>query len=42
MHPSFVDIENEFLEIAIEAKGLSNRLTRLDAQGPLLDFQDRW
>jgi hypothetical protein len=42
MHPIFVDIENEFSEIAVEAEGLSNRLARLDAEGPLLDFQDRW
>jgi hypothetical protein len=42
MHPIFVDIENEFSEIASEAEGLSNRLIRLDAEGPLLDFQERW
>jgi hypothetical protein len=42
MHPIFVDIENEFSEIATEAEGLSNRLARLDAEGPLLDVQDRW
>jgi hypothetical protein len=42
MHPIFVDIENEFSEIVAEAEGLSNRLARLDVEGPLLDFQDRW
>jgi hypothetical protein len=41
MHAIFVDVENEFTEIATEAEGLSNRLARLDADGPLLDFQDR-
>jgi hypothetical protein len=42
MHPIFVEIENEFSEIVTEAEGLSNRLARLDAEGPLLGFQDRW
>jgi hypothetical protein len=42
MHPIFVDIENEFLEIATEAEGLSNRLTRLGVEGPITGFQDRW
>jgi predicted nucleotidyltransferase len=31
---------DEFSEIATEAEGLSNRLSRLDVEGPLVDFQD--
>ena len=42
MHPSFVDIENEFLEIGSEAEHLSARLERLDPFNPPADVQERW
>jgi hypothetical protein len=42
MPTNFVDIENEFSEIAIEVGHLENRLTRLDYQNPPADPQDEW
>jgi hypothetical protein len=42
MHPSFVDIENEFAEIAWEADHLSNRLARIGVEDTLLDMQEKW
>lgn len=42
MHPSFVDIENEFSEIGFEAEHLSVRLKCLDRFEPPADMQERW
>lgn len=42
MHPSYVDIENEFGEIAVEVEHLSARLSRLDLCKPPADPQERW
>ena len=42
MHPNFVDIENEFVEIAAEAERLSNRLARIDPAGMPANTQDEW
>jgi hypothetical protein len=40
MHPSFVDIENEFTEIAQEAERLSHRLARIEAESFVPDSQE--
>ncbi|WP_431281584.1 hypothetical protein ACQW02_19540 [Humitalea sp. 24SJ18S-53] len=42
MHPSYVDVENEFFEIGIEAQYLSVRLAHLDALNPPADPQEKW
>jgi hypothetical protein len=42
MHPSFVDIENEFDEIGQEVARLSNRLARIDSDSPFPDTQEEW
>ena len=42
MHPSYVDLENEFSDIEIEVNHLADRLARLDPDRPPGDMQDRW
>lgn len=42
MHPSYVDIENEFAEIGVEVEHLLARLSRLDPHEPPADLQERW
>lgn len=42
MHPSSVDIGNEFDEIATEAARLASKLTRIGPATPIVDVQERW
>ncbi len=42
MHPSYVDIENEFSEIGVEVDHLSARLARLNQHQAPADMQDKW
>lgn len=42
MHPSYVDIENELLEIQAEVNHLSSYLNHIDHQNLPTDDQERW